>query len=293
MSLGGMTGFARCEGASGGWTWAVEARSVNGRNLEVRFRAPPGLESLERVAREGAQARFQRGQVGIVLQARKVEASGQVGIDHELLAGYLAAIAPLIASGQVAAPTADGLLALRGVVRSEESEDSPQERAAAESAMSADIGRALDALAAARADEGRALQALISGFIDRFGVLVETAATAAADQPALIRDRFAQRLEELVGEAVTPDRILQEAASQAIRADVREELDRLAAHLTSARALLEETAPVGRRLDFLAQEFMREANTLTAKSASALLTTAGLELKAVIDRMREQVQNVE
>jgi len=293
MSLGGMTGFARCEGASGGWTWAVEARSVNGRNLEVRFRAPPGLESLERVAREGAQARFQRGQVGIVLQARKVEASGQVGIDHELLAGYLAAIAPLIASGQVAAPTADGLLALRGVVRSEESEDSPQERAAAESAMSADIGRALDALAAARADEGRALQALISGFIDRIGVLVETAATAAADQPALIRDRFAQRLEELVGEAVTPDRILQEAASQAIRADVREELDRLAAHLTSARALLEETAPVGRRLDFLAQEFMREANTLTAKSASALLTTAGLELKAVIDRMREQVQNVE
>jgi len=293
MSLGGMTGFARCEGASGVWTWAVEARSVNGRNLEVRFRAPPGLESLERVAREGAQARFQRGQVGIVLQARKAEAPGQVGIDHDLLESYLTAIAPLVASGKAATPTADGLLALRGVVRSGESEDSPQERAPVESAISADIGRALDALAAARMDEGRALQALVVDFIDRIAALVETAAAAAADQPTLIRDRFARRLEELVGEAATPDRILQEAAAQAIRADVREELDRLAAHLASARALLEETAPVGRRLDFLSQEFMREANTLTAKSASAPLTAAGLELKAVIDRMREQVQNVE
>jgi uncharacterized protein (TIGR00255 family) len=288
-----MTGFSRCEGGLAGWTWSIEARSVNGRNLEVRFRAPAGFESLERVAREGAQARFQRGQVGITLQARRAEGATQANIDHALLAGYLAAIAPLIETGKAAPPSADGLLALRGVIQTSEAEDDPADRAALEGAMSTDVGRALDALAAVRAEEGRALHSLIEDFLAQIAKLVESAGSAAADQPALIRDRFARRLEELVGEVASPERILQEAAAQAIRADVREELDRLAAHLASARGLLAEAAPVGRRLDFLAQEFMREANTLTSKAASSALTTAGLELKAVVDRLREQVQNVE
>ncbi|MGH7025139.1 MAG: YicC/YloC family endoribonuclease [Caulobacteraceae bacterium] len=293
MTMNGMTGFARREGTLDAWTWAVEARSVNGRNLEVRFRGPPGFEGLERVAREAAQARFPRGQLGIGLQARRADAPSRIRINHELLAGYLAALEPLIQSGKVAPPSADGLLALRGVVEAPDLEDDPERRAALEAAMARDIVAALDELSTARSEEGRALTALIAGFLDQIASLTEAAISAADAQPALIRDRFARRLEELLGEAAPADRILIEAAAMATRADVREELDRLTAHIASARALLAEVASAGRRLDFLAQEFMREANTLTSKSASPALTAVGLELKAVIDRMREQVQNVE
>jgi uncharacterized protein (TIGR00255 family) len=293
MSLSGMTGFARHEGALGPWTWAVEARSVNGRNLEVRFRGPPGFDAFERIAREGAQARFKRGQVGINLQARRGEAGGEARINHEALERYLAAVAPLVKAGRAAPPSADGLLALRGVVEAGEAEDDADARAALEAAMAADIGRALDGLAAARAEEGRSLAGIIGEFLTRIEALVGHAGSAADEQPALIRDRFARRLEELVGDAASPDRILQEAAVIAARADVREELDRLSAHAVSARALMDEPLAAGRRFDFLAQEFMREANTLCAKAAAPALTATGLDLKAVIDQLREQVQNVE
>jgi uncharacterized protein (TIGR00255 family) len=293
MSVNGMTGFARLEGALDPWTWSVEARSVNGRNLETRFRGPPGFEGLDRVAREAAQARFQRGQVGINLQARRVESPSAIRINHALIERYLAAVAPLVDSGRAAAPTADGLLALRGVVETGDGVDESDVRQALEMAMAEDIRRALDGLAASRADEGKALDQLLTAFIGEIEALVERSKVAAEAQGPLLRDRFAARLEELIGEAAPQDRILQEASILAVRADVREELDRLAAHSASARVLLNENQPAGRRLDFLAQEFMREANTLTAKSASPALTTAGLELKAVIDRLREQVQNVE
>jgi uncharacterized protein (TIGR00255 family) len=293
MSLSGMTGFARQEGALSSWTWAVEARSVNGRNLEVRFRGPPGFDALERIAREAAQARFQRGQVGVNLQARRVDAGGEARINHEVLERYLAALAPLIKAGRVAPPAADGLLALRGVVETADADEGPEVRAALEAAMAADIATALDGVAAARAEEGRSLARLIAEFLTRIEALTTLARTAADEQPGLIRDRFARRLEELLGEAASPERILQEASVIAARADVREELDRLAAHAVSARALLNEPLAAGRRFDFLAQEFMREANTLCAKAAAPALTAAGLDLKAAVDQLREQVQNVE
>ncbi|HEY1559845.1 MAG TPA: YicC/YloC family endoribonuclease [Caulobacteraceae bacterium] len=293
MNLSGMTGFARRDGAYGAWTWTAEVRSVNGRSLEVRFRAPGGFESLERLAREAAQARFQRGQIGITLQARRAESMGAARIHHDVIELYLAAIAPLIESGRATAPTADGLLALRGVFDSADSDDDPDARAELEAAIFRDIAGALDDLAKARTGEGRALGNLIEGFLARVDALTLSAEIAASTQPQLVRDRFARRLGELLGEAAPHERILQEAAVQAARADVREELDRIRAHLKSARDILDSDGPAGRRLDFLAQEFMREANTLTAKSASAELTAAGLELKAVIDQLREQVQNVE
>lgn len=293
MNLSGMTGFARRDGAYGAWTWTAEVRSVNGRSLEVRFRAPGGFESLERLAREAAQARFQRGQIGITLQARRAESMGAARIHHDVIELYLAAIAPLIESGRATAPTADGLLALRGVFDSADSDDDPDARAELEAAIFRDIAGALDDLAKARTGEGRALENLIEGFLARVDALTLSAEIAASTQPQLVRDRFARRLGELLGEAAPHERILQEAAVQAARADVREELDRIRAHLKSARDILDSDGPAGRRLDFLAQEFMREANTLTAKSASAELTAAGLELKAVIDQLREQVQNVE
>jgi uncharacterized protein (TIGR00255 family) len=293
MSLSGMTGFGRAEGALGAWNWAVEARSVNGRNLEVRFRGPPGFEGLERVARDGAQARFQRGQLTVGLQAKRIEGAGAVRLNLEQLERYLAAGAPYVAAGQAAAPSLDGLFSLRGVIEAADAVEDPEAHAELEAAMAASIGAALDGLAMARAEEGRSLDGLLSGLVIQIGELTAKASGLASGQPAIIKARFEKRLTELAGEAASEERILQEAAAMAVKADVQEELDRLGAHVDSARGLLAETAAVGRRLDFLTQEFMREANTLCSKSASGALTAVGLDLKASIEQFREQVQNVE
>ena len=293
MSLSGMTGFGRAEGALDAWSWAVEARSVNGRNLEVRFRGPAGFEGLERAAREGAQARFQRGQLNVGLQARRAEGAGAVRINIEQLERYIVAGTPYVATGMVAPARLDGLLALRGVVEASEGVEDPELLAALEAAMAASIGAALDVMAANRREEGAALAVVLEGLVARIADLVAQAEAEAAGQPGAIRDRFQRRLQELAGEAASEERIVQEAAAMAVKADVREELDRLAGHVVGARALLAADGAVGRRLDFLTQEFMREANTLCSKSTLASLTAVGLELKAVIEQFREQVQNVE
>jgi uncharacterized protein (TIGR00255 family) len=293
MTISGMTGFGRAEGASGAWSWAVEARSVNGRNLEVRYRGPPGFEGLERLAREGAQARFQRGQLTVGVQAKRTDAAGAVQINIEQLERYLKAGSPYVATGMVAAPTLDGLLALRGVVEVSDVIDDPAAQAALEAAMAASIAVALDGLAAGRAEEGAALAGVLDAAVARIGELTAKASALAGGQPALIKARFEKRLTELAGEAVTEERILQEAAAMAVKADVQEELDRLRGHVDAARALLAADGGVGRKLDFLTQEFMREANTLCSKSASGALTAVGLDLKATIEQFREQVQNAE
>lgn len=288
-----MTGFARIEGAEGPWSWAVEARSVNGRNLEVRFRGPPGFEQLEKAVRDGAQARFQRGQMNVNLQAKRAESSVAVSVNVDQLDRYLALLAPMVKAGRAQPPSADGLLALRGVLEAVDAEDDPDVRAAVEAAMATSLLAALDALKASRLAEGAALLPVLTAQMDRVADLVKAADAEAAGQPLVIRDRFARRLKELAGEAASEDRIIQEAAAQAVKADVREELDRLAAHVAAARDLLASAAAAGRRLDFLTQEFMREANTLCSKSATPALTAIGLDLKAVIEQFREQVQNVE
>jgi len=293
MALSGMTGFGRAEGAQGDWTWAIEARSVNGRNLEVRFKTPPGFDSLERFIRDGGQARFQRGQVNVSVQARRAEAAGAVSVNLAQLERYLEAVQPYIAAGKVAPPAADGLLALRGVVEAAEAEDDAEARAALEQAMAGSIAVALDALKAARLEEGAALTPVLSGLIDRVDALVAAAETESAGLPMVIKERFARRMTELLDGAVSEERIAQEAAVMATKADVREELDRLAGHVAAARTLLAGDGAAGRRLDFLTQEFMREANTLCSKSATPALTAVGLDLKAVIEQFREQVQNVE
>jgi uncharacterized protein (TIGR00255 family) len=293
MPISGMTGFGRAEAACGAWTWAVEARSVNGRNLEVRFRGPPGFDGLERVAREAAQARFQRGQVTIGVQARRAEAAAEVKVNVAQLERYLAAGAPYVATGMAAPPRLDGLLALRGVIEAAEGDADPEAQARLEAEMAASIAAALDGLAQARREEGRSLLGVLSGLVDRIEALVGQAHELAGAQPAAIKERFERRLAELAGEAVSQDRVVQEAAALAVKADVREELDRLVGHVEAARGLLAADGAVGRRLDFLTQEFMREANTLCSKSALGGLTAVGLDLKAVIEQFREQVQNVE
>jgi uncharacterized protein (TIGR00255 family) len=288
-----MTGFARVEGALDDWTWAVEARSVNGRNLEVRFRAPPGLDGLERPAREAAQARFQRGQINITVQGRRASTARAARINLEALESYLVLGDDLVAAGRAAPPSVDGLLALPGVLETGDQGDDATQHAVLEGAVGASIAEALDGLKRSRQGEGEAIAGLLGGFLDRIESLTETADERAGEQPALIKARFERRLVELLGEGAPEERILQEAAAMALRADVREEVDRLRGHVAAARALIGEDGASGRRLDFLTQEFMREANTLTSKSAVGSLTATGLALKASIDQFREQVQNVE
>jgi uncharacterized protein (TIGR00255 family) len=293
MTISGMTGFGRAEGSSGAWSWAVEARSVNGRNLEVRFRGPPGFEGLERAAREGAQARFQRGQLTVGVQAKRADAGGAIQVNIEQLERYLAAGGPYVATGMASPPTLDGLLSLKGVIETTDAVDDPEAQAALEAAVAVSIGVALDGLAEGRAEEGRALQGVLDALVGQIGELTAKASALAGGQPAIIKARFEKRLAELAGEAVTEERMLQEAAAMAVKADVQEELDRLRGHVDAARVLLTTSGGVGRKLDFLTQEFMREANTLCSKSASGALTSVGLDLKASIEQFREQVQNVE
>lgn len=294
-ALSGMTGFSRREGAHGAWTWAVEARSVNGRNLEARYRGPQGFEALERIVRDAAQARFQRGQIAVGLQARRAEGAARVQVNTEALEQLIALSKRYVAAGAVDAPRFDGLLAVRGVLDTGEDQDDDTERKALEAAMAASIAEALDGLKAARDEEGLALAGVLGGLVDRIGALCGQAEVQADAQGPALRDRFARRIADLAGEAGggIEDRIVQEAALLAVKADVREELDRLGAHIDGARSLLADGGPAGRRLDFLAQEFMREANTLCSKSASSVLTTTGLDLKATIEQFREQIQNVE
>jgi uncharacterized protein (TIGR00255 family) len=293
MAISGMTGFGRAEGVSGAWSWAVEARSVNGRNMEVRFRGPPGFDGLERAAREGAQSRFQRGQVTIGVQAKRAEAAATVKVNVEQLERYLAVGAPYVATGMARAPRLDGLLALRGVIEAADALEDPEAQGELEAAMAASIAAALDGLLVARREEGSALLGVLGGQVDRIAELVEQAQALAGGQPIAIKERFERRMTELAGDVVSEDRVLQEAAALAVKADVREELDRLTGHVDAARSLLGSDGAVGRRLDFLTQEFMREANTLCSKSALSGLTAVGLDLKAVIEQFREQVQNVE
>ncbi|MET3837702.1 uncharacterized protein (TIGR00255 family) [Brevundimonas sp. UYEF29] len=292
-TLSGMTGFGRADGAGEGWAWSVEARSVNGRNLEIRFRGPNGFDGLERAAKAAGQARFARGQVTIGVQAKRAEAGeAAVTINAAVLARYLT-LANELAEDGATPPSADGLLALRGVIEAPEETDDPEARAAVEGAMTRTVEEAMDALKASRLNEGAQLTPVLDEFIARIEALVAQAEGEAAAQVEAIRDRFTRRISELAPDAPgLEERIFLEAAALATKADVREELDRLTAHVASARQLV-ASVPAGRKLDFLMQEFMREANTLCSKSATTALTGIGLELKAVIEQLREQVQNVE
>ncbi len=292
-AISGMTGFGRADGAHDDWSWSVEARSVNGRNLEVRFRGPPGFDGLERHAKAAAQARLSRGQVTLGIQGKRADpGAAALKVNQDILARYLN-LANQLAEEGATPPSAHGLLSLRGVLEAPEEVDDPEARAAVETAMAVSIDQALDALKLSRDREGSQLLPVVTDFIDRIAALTAAAETEAAAQTAAIRERFARRMTELAPDAPgLEERIFLEAASLATKADVREELDRLTAHVASARTLLQQP-PAGRKLDFLMQEFMREANTLCSKSATTALTGMGLELKAVIEQLREQVQNVE
>jgi len=291
-----MTGFADSRGLHGALRWRWEAKSVNGRGLDVRFRTPMGYEGLEAGGRTLAVERFKRGSLQVVLTAAADETGRGFRVDAAALADAVR-IAKRVAEETGLAPArVDGLLALKGVVVQEENAALNDEaRMARDAALLDSLANALDLLVRARATEGAKLEAILLKQIGEIERLTGEARVLAAQQPFILRERMMVQLKELLapGAAVSEERIAQEIAMLAARADLREELDRLSAHCQEARALIAGKEPAGRKLDFLAQEFNREANTLCSKSSDIQLTHVGLALKAVIDQFREQVQNVE
>jgi len=290
-----MTGFARAAGTHGAFAWTWEAKCVNGRGLEVRTRLPPGHDALEPRLRALAAERFRRGNLNVALQLVRTGSAAEVRVNEEVLERLLALGRDLARRIGAAPPSVDGLLALRGVVDTVEPAEDEAERAAREAALLDGLAATLDRLAAARQEEGARLAVLLSEQCARLRALVAEARGLAAVRPEAIRDRLAQQVAELLeaSAGVAPERLAQEVALLTVKADVREELDRLTAHLAQADDLLSAGGAVGRRLDFLAQELNREANTLCSKSADVALTRVGLEMKVTIDQFREQVQNVE
>ena len=295
MSLISMTGFAEAHGAHGSLRWRWEVKSVNGRGLDLRLRIPPGFDGIEPPARMLATERFRRGNLQAVLNIEPQEGSRGLKIDPEALASAVRIAREIGAQTGLAPAHVDGLLALKGVIVQDELVASdPAERAARDAALLDSLAKAFDALHRARRTEGGKLGKLLGGFMDEIERLTNEAAALAAEQPAALRKRLTQQMKELLDNtSLSEERLVQEVALLATRADVREEIDRLHAHIHDARELLNSGEAIGRKLDFLAQEFNRESNTLCSKSADIALTRLGLALKHAIDQFREQAQNVE
>ena len=295
MSIASMTGFAREAGVTGAYQWAWELKAVNGRGLEVRVRTPSGLDAMGEEARGQILKALARGQGQLNLSLSRASSAPKLRVNQDVLQSLLSALGSLSLPETVKPASLDGLLAVRGVVELDDDATDPGQDEELAAALRNGIGALIEALKSARLKEGQALAAVLGQQLDLISQLVEEAQAAPARQPEAIRARLEAQLAELLDgkHALDPARLHQEAVLIAARADIREELDRLRAHVDAARSLLQEGGAVGRRLDFLAQEFGREANTLCAKANDVSLSRIGLELKAVIEQFREQVQNVE
>lgn len=291
-----MTGFARAEGQDAGHRWAWEAKSVNGRGLDVRFRLPPGCDRLEAIARSRLGERFKRGSISLSLSLTRNTGSGGYRINQTFLDEILRFSATLKPPLIVAPPRLDGLLALRGVIEpADEGAAVETDTAALDAGILATLDGVLTALAGMRAAEGLRLTEVLTTQLDGIERLRQAAAATAVLQPEALRAKLVAQLEDLAVAVPTmaPERLAQEAALLAAKADVREELDRLGVHITAARELIAAGGAVGRKLDFLCQELNRESNTVCSKSADRELTAIGIELKVLIEQFREQVQNIE
>jgi uncharacterized protein (TIGR00255 family) len=290
-----MTGFARRDGGDEAASWTWEVKSVNGRSLDVRARLPLGYESLDPVVRGAVAAACTRGNLQVNLALKRGTAPVKLQVNEELLQQVLDLMSELESRTAAAPPRLDGLLALRGVLEAVEEEDSAERQAQRLAVLEQDLKAALAALVAMRAAEGARLLQLAGGHLDEIERLAGAARRCAATQPDTLRQRFHEQLALILDEntGVSEDRLAQELAILAGKADVREELDRLDAHVEAARDLLGQGGAVGRKLDFLCQEFNREANTLCSKSADVELTRIGLDLKSSIEQLREQIQNIE
>ena len=294
MSVSSMTGFARADGAGGDVTWHWEVKSVNGRGLDMRLRLPPGYEALELPAREAVGRHCKRGNLQITLFVREPQGAA-LRINQPVLEKLVEISEGLRARLGAEPIRVEGLLALRGVLEVAEPDLDEAAAAARNAAMLAGFETALRSLSEARRAEGARLKAIIEGQLQRIEALTAAARVCPERAPETIRQKLAADIARILeaSPSLDPDRLHQEAVFLAQRADIQEELDRLDAHVSAGRDLLVDREPAGRRFDFLAQEFNREANTLCSKSSGRELTRIGLELKTVIDQLREQVQNLE
>lgn len=296
MAISSMTGFARFEGSGGDTQWSWEVRSVNGKGLDIRCRLAPGFEGLEPRLRETVGRRLRRGSIFVGLSLTRRAAGGGYRVNEAVLERVVAVL-PEIGRRVPDArpPSLDGLLALRGVMEPVDEDVSDEAHTVLEKALLADLEEALGQLSTMRRREGTRLRALVEARLEEMAELSARAEALAALQPAAIRERIRCQVGELLDglRDVPEDRLLQEVAIVLTRSDAREELDRIKVHEEAARALLSADGAVGRKLDFICQELNREANTLCSKSQAVALTQVGLDMKVAIDRMREQVQNIE
>ncbi|WP_188609943.1 YicC/YloC family endoribonuclease [Chelatococcus reniformis] len=293
MAIASMTGFARVAGGAGPYRWVWELKTVNARGLDIRLRVPTGYEAAGEDVRQAIGKAIRRGSCQVALNVSVSETGARVRVNTAAAQAILEALAKLDVPDGVGPLTLDGLLSVRGVVETVDIDEETSADITAE--LTRDAMQAVAALAAARGAEGSALLSLLEGQLARIRELAQAADQCPARRPEAIRTKLAEQVAALTEASTTldPQRLHQEAVLLATKADVREEIDRLVTHVAAARALLAEGGAVGRRLDFLAQEFSREANTLCAKANDVSLSAIGLELKSVVEQFREQVQNVE
>jgi uncharacterized protein (TIGR00255 family) len=295
MALSSMTGFARGHGVAGPYVWAWELKSVNAKGLDLKLRLPSGWDAIEPGVRKAASSVLARGSVFANLTVSREGAPPVVRVNEPVLAAVLATLKSLSGKVEAAPPTLDGILSLKGVIEVSEAEENEAERQAAEAAIVAGFDGALANLAAMRRTEGSALGQILLSRLAEIAALIARAEAAPGRKAEAIKARLVEQVAALLetSQRFDPDRLHQEAIMLASKIDIREELDRLVAHVAQGRALIEGGGPIGRKLDFLAQELNRESNTLCAKANDLELTNIGLELKVVVEQFREQVQNLE
>jgi uncharacterized protein (TIGR00255 family) len=295
MALSSMTGFARGHGVTGSYVWAWELKSVNSKGLDLKLRLPTGWDAIEPTVRARASELLSRGSVFANLTISREGVATIARVNEPVLAAVLTTLNALAGKVNAAPPTLDGILALKGVIEVTEAEESEEDRRAAETAVAAGFIAALKGLQQMRQHEGEALGRVLAARLGEIGTLAARAEAAPGRKPEAIKARLAEQVATLLESStrLDPDRLHQEAILLATKVDIREELDRLAAHVTQARKLLADGGPIGRKLDFLSQELNRESNTLCAKANDVDLTNIGLELKSVVEQFREQVQNLE
>jgi uncharacterized protein (TIGR00255 family) len=295
MALSSMTGFARSHGASGPYAFEWELKSVNAKGLDLRMRLPPGWDELETLAKKRANELLSRGTVYANLSVKRTNAASAVRINEDVLASIVRVAGLLAGKIDAVAPSIDGLLGIKGVIEIVEPENDEAEDKAARAAAAAAFEEALANLVAMRRREGTALGQILIQRMDEIEILAKRAEAAPGRRPETIRARLAEQVATLLesSERFDADRLTQEALLIAAKADIREELDRIASHIAQVREMIDKGGPVGRRLDFLAQEFNREVNTCCSKSNDIELTNTGLEMKNVVEQFREQVQNLE
>ena len=295
MVLSSMTGFARSHGASGPYAFEWELKSVNAKGFDLRLRLPPGWEELEALAKKRAAEVLSRGTVYANFNVKRTNAQSTVRVNEDVLASILRVAGSLASKIDAVAPSIDGLLAIKGVIEVVEPEADETEDKAAKDAAAAAFDQALVNLVDMRQREGNALGQILLQRMDEIERLAKKAETAPGRKPDAIRARLAEQIALLMetSDRFDPDRLNQEALLIATKADIREELDRIASHIAQTRDMIAKGGPIGRRLDFLAQEFNREVNTCCSKSNDIELTNTGLEMKNVVEQFREQVQNLE